>query len=180
MVRLLQDRGHRTVGHIAGPPDLSTGTARREAFETAMRDLDLDLPDGAIVAAQRYDESEGQRCAEELLDGCAAVTALLCANDRLAIGAVRTLRRRGLDCPGDISVTGFNDIPSLDLIPPGLTTVRIPQFDIGRLAGERLLAMITDPECQVPMTTVLPVSLIERGSVAAPRPQPGNRMAGRQ
>ncbi len=169
MVRLLREAGHRNIGHIAGPPDLSTGITRRKAFETTMRDLQLEVADGAIVAAQRYDESEGERCAGILLDTCSAVTAFLCANDRLAIGAIGALRKRGLECPGDISVTGFNDIPILGLIPPGLTTVRILQFDIGRKAAEHLLSVMGDSECQVPMTTVLPVSLVKRGSVAAPK-----------
>ncbi len=173
MVRLLRDAGHRKIAHIAGPPGLSTGTTRREAFEATMRDLELEIPDGTIVAAQRYDEDEGHRCAEALLDGREGLTAILCANDRLAIGAVGAVTRRGLHCPEDLSITGFNDIPSLDLIPPGLTTIRILQFDVGRIAAEHLLAMMTEPECQVPMTTVLPVSLIERGSVAAPKSRDG-------
>ncbi len=63
-------------------------------------------------------------------------------------------------------MTGFNDIPFLDLIPPRLTTIRVQQFRVGQLGAELLVRMMTHPEEEVPATTVLPVELIERGSVA--------------
>ncbi len=97
MVRLLWDAGHRKIGHIAGPADLSTGIGRREAFEAEMRALEMEVPDRAIAVAQRYDDIEGRRCTEALLDGCSGVTAVVCANDRLAIGAISALGQRGLD-----------------------------------------------------------------------------------
>ena len=169
MVQYLHAAGHRQIGHIAGPATASTGVVRRGAFEDAMRDLGETAPARLIADSRAYNEAEGERCADELLERCPAVTALLCANDRLAIGALDALRARGLDCPGDISVTGFNDIPFLDLIPPGLTTVQILQFEIGRTAAEILLKMMKGPDRPMPTTTILPVSIVERGSVARPR-----------
>ena len=102
-------------------------------------------------------------------------TAMLCANDLLAIGAIEAIRKAGFDCPTDISVTGFNDIPFLDLITPGLTTIQILQFDVGRIAAEILLKSLTDPDARVPETTIMPVSIVERGSVAPPRLRRGKR-----
>ena len=170
MVRRLAQSGHRRIGHIAGPPDLSTGLDRRAAFETAMRALGHDDPARLIATASRYTEAEGARCTDLLLDRGEGITAILCANDRLAIGALEALRARGLSCPGDVSVTGFNDIPFLDLIPPGLTTVQILQFEIGRTAAEILVKMMTAPDKRVPAMTILPVSIVERGSIG-----PANR-----
>ena len=95
------------------------------------------------------------------------ITAILCANDRLAIGALEALAERGLECPKDISVTGFNDIPMSDRIPPGLTTVRVLQFDVGRISAELLLKKINQVDLAVPETTIMPVTVIERGSVSA-------------
>ncbi len=165
MVHRLAKLGHRRIGHVAGPADLSTGVDRRAAFETAMRTLGHDAPARLVVTASYYTEAEGARCADLLLDRDEGVTAILCANDRLALGALEALRARGLSCPGDISVTGFNDIPFLDLIPPGLTTVQILQYDIGRTAAEILVKLMTMPERRVPSTTILPVSIVERGSI---------------
>ena len=170
IARLLFDHGHRRIGHIAGPQSLSTGLGRRQAFDAAAAKLGLDLDPGATVCAQRFDEEEGRRCAERLLEsGGGPITAILCANDRLALGALSVLRQRGLECPGDISVTGFNDSPVLDLIPPGLTTVRVARFDAGALSARLLLQMMTEPGSMVPRTTVLPVALVERGSVGPAR-----------
>lgn len=165
MVKRLLKAGHTCIGHIAGPPDLSTGVDRRAAFEAAMREQGHDDPASLVATAFRYTEDEGTRCADELLDRVDSLTAILCANDRLAIGALQALTARGLSCPDDISLTGFNDIPFLDLIPPGLTTVQILQFDIGRTAAEILVKMMTSPDKRVPSVTILPVSIVERGSI---------------
>ena len=169
MVRLLHDSGHRRIAGIAGPPNSSTGRQRLQAFEHEARELDLDLPDRAVARSTRYDEEEGRRCALELLEGGWKFTAIACANDRLALGAIDALRSKGLSCPENVSVTGFNDIPFLDLIPPGLTTVRIQQFGVGKLSAELLVKMMTDPTAPIPTKTILPVTVVERGSVAAPQ-----------
>ena len=165
VARLLFDHGHRRIAHVAGPQSLSTGLVRREAFDRIALKLGLDAPPEAIVCATRFDEAEGRRCTDELLGSGWRCTAILCANDRLALGALEVLRQRGLHCPGDISVTGFNNSPVLDLIPPGLTTVKVARYDAGVLSARLLLQMMTEPEATVPRTTILPVSLIERGSV---------------
>lgn len=170
MVQHLHDYGHRRIAHVAGPATTSTGRKRASAFRRATGELGLALPGAAVAEASRYDESEGRRCAELLLGGPFAFTAIACANDRLALGAIDALGRRGLTCPEDVSVTGFNDIPFLNLVPPGLTTVRVQQFGVGRLSAELLIKMMTDPGATVPRTTILPVTSIERGSVAAPKP----------
>ncbi|WP_417524447.1 LacI family DNA-binding transcriptional regulator [Marinovum sp.] len=161
--------GHRQIAHIAGPADLSTGKLRREGFLAAARAHGLDPSGLAISEALRFDEEEGERCAHEILDAAPGTTAILGANDRLALGALRALGKRGLTCPGDVSLTGFNDMPLLDLIPPGLTTVRIQQFEAGQTAARHLLSLIRGDVGAVPQRTILPVELIRRASVAAPR-----------
>jgi LacI family transcriptional regulator len=161
--------GHRRIAHIAGPEAFSTGQARLRAFTQTARQLGIDAPEAATIHAERFHELEGIRCTEELFARGWPFTALLCANDRLALGAIRALRARGLDCPGDVSVTGFNDMPLLDLIPPGLTTVRIAQHEVGRAAAQVLLRLMTGRSAEVAPETVLPVELIRRGTVAPPR-----------
>jgi LacI family transcriptional regulator len=166
MLRYLYDAGHRRIAHIAGPPSLSTGRERTDAFKKTAQDLGLDTPPEAIATASHYDEAEGRKCTSELLGSGRKFSAILCANDRLALGSIDELGANGLSCPDDISVTGFNDIPFLDHIPPGLTTIRVQQFDVGRIGAELLLRMMNEPEAAIPMTTIFPVKLIERGSVA--------------
>lgn len=193
MLRHLYDLGHRRIAHLSGPAQSSTGQTRRQAFVDGVQDLGLDLPEAAIVESVRYDEEEGRRATQHLLDSGWPFTAILCANDRLALGAIAVLRANGLDCPGDVSVSGFNDMPLLDLIVPRLTTIRIQQFEVGKVSAEILVRMMTGAEPGVderaghgagqdagqgvaqnasrgiPRETVLPVQLVERDSVAPPR-----------
>ena len=131
--RKIYDIGHRRIAHISGPINLSTGVQRRAAFETASQSMCLRIPQLMIVDAQRYSEEEGQRCAAEVLANNPDITALLCANDRLAIGAIEAITKMSLSCPDDKSVTGFNDVPFLELMTPALTTVRTLQFEVGRI-----------------------------------------------
>jgi LacI family transcriptional regulator len=167
--RKLYEIGHRHIAHISGPMSLSTGVQRRAAFEVTCKAIDLHVPQSMIVTAQRYSEEEGQRCAAEVIGNNPDVTALLCANDRLAIGAIEAAAKMGLRCPDDISVTGFNDIPFLELMTPALTTVKILQFDVGQISAETLLKKMTEPTAPVPEKMIMPVMIIERDSVAPPK-----------
>lgn len=165
MLRHLYDFGHRQIVHIAGPQELSTGQIRYQAFLDAARGLGLHLPEGAIARTNRFDEAEGHRAARELAQTGVPFTAILCANDRLALGAIDYLRSHGITCPEQVSVTGFNDMPMLDLIPPRLTTVRIQQFEVGRVSAQILLQIMIDKDAVPAKETVLPVELIVRDSV---------------
>lgn len=175
MLRHLRSLGHTHIAHIAGPQDLSTGRLRLAAFLRAAEDQGVAVDERLIVTATHFDEREGARCLSELLTTKTPFTAVLCANDRLALGAIEALRERGIDCPRQISVTGFNDMPLLDLIRPRLTTVRIEQFGAGQAAARTLLHLLNgeDPD-DIPTETILPVELVLRESTA-PAPSPDHR-----
>ena len=157
---------HTEIAYIGGPRGLSTGNARNDAYLKASKIHGIDAKSENIIFSDKYSEDEGSKCADLLLERNPAITAILCANDRLAIGALESLAERGLECPKDISITGFNDIPMSDRIPPGLTTVRVLQFDVGRISAELLLKKISQTDLAVPETTIMPVTVIERGSVS--------------
>jgi len=169
MVKLLIKAGHNRIGHLAGPEHSYTGIARQDAFFNSMSQHGIKPNKSAVVSAAAYSEEAGKAATEKILDGCQSITAILCANDRLAIGAIDALQDRGLKCPEDISLTGFNDIPFLERIPPGLTTVKILQFDVGRIAAEILIKKMKETNIPVPETTIMPVTVVERGSVCPPK-----------
>jgi DNA-binding LacI/PurR family transcriptional regulator len=98
----------------------------------------------------------GGRGAEALLALTPRPTALLCASDQLALGAIQAIRAAGLDVPGDIAVVGYDDVP--EAARAGLTTVRQPLLEKGREAGRLLLEPNTERE------VILPVELVVRGS----------------
>ena len=162
--------GHERIANIAGPQKLSTGKGRLDAFLCHRAALGLPADDGLIALADGFNEAEGERCTQALLARGARFTALVCSNDRLAVGAIGVLRRHGHAIPEGISVTGFNDMPMVDRLQPALTTVRVQQYAAGRIAAETLLARLEDGSDAVcaPGHEVLPVELIVRASTAPP------------
>jgi LacI family transcriptional regulator len=88
-------------------------------------------------------------------------------SDLMAIGAIDALGPRGMSCPGDVSVIGYNDSPLLDHVSPALSTVRIPTTELGLLAGEAVVELIDRPE-NPPDSALLVPTLVPRASTARP------------
>jgi LacI family transcriptional regulator, galactose operon repressor len=166
IVRLLVDKGHTHIAHLAGPQDLSTGVERHRAFQDAMATHGLPVRPGHVRECAAFTEQAGYEAAQKLL-ATTGITAIVGGNDLIALGCYTALAERGLCCPRDISVTGFNDMPFLDKQLPALTTVRIPHYDLGFEAARLLLERIASPDSPA-KRVVLPVKVVERDSVAAP------------
>jgi LacI family transcriptional regulator len=164
----LASLGHRHIANIAGPQELSTGAARYRAFEYHRAAMRLDADPALVAFAHAFNEAEGERCADELVARRRPFSAVVCSNDRLAIGAIAALGRNRLVCPDDVSVTGYNDMPMVDRLFPPLTTIRIEQYQAGFEAAELLLDLLQTPvDMREPRHVVLPVELIVRGSTKA-------------
>jgi len=168
VVRLLAGHGHRLVAHLAGPRELSTGWERYRAYLDALATHGMEADQDRVRFCEAFTEESGYRAAGVLLDAHPEVTAVVAGNDLIALGCYAALAERGLRCPEDMSVIGFNDMPFVDKQRPPLTTVRIPHYDIGIEAARLLLERIANPTAPV-KRVVLPVRLIERDSVAPPR-----------
>ena len=164
----LVDLGHRRLGHIAGPQHVSTGALRRAGFKAAAVRAGLSPQHILIEAARAYTREEGRLAALRLLARRSAPTAIVAANDLLALGVYDALAERGLRCPVDISVVGHNDMPYVDMLSPPLTTVRIAQREMGDQAARLLLDQIAGPAARRERVVLEP-SLIVRGSTAPPR-----------
>ena len=159
--------GHTTIAHLGGPRTTSTGAARARAFRHAMRDSGLAEDPSLIVECPYWQEACGADALRVLLNRGAEFTAVVAGNDLIALGCYDVFAERGITCPNEISVVGFNDIPFLDKLAPPMTTVRIPQFDLGAEAARMLLSCIDEPSRR-PGSVLLPVSLVLRGSTASP------------
>lgn len=167
LVDHLVSLGHKRIAHIAGPQNLSTGFLRRKAFLDRIAALGLEWEPRQMVDAKRYSEAEGKRACDALLKLEPRATAIMAANDLLALGALRSLAEHSLACPEDISVTGYNDMPFVDRLSPPLTTVRIQSYESGRHAAAMILKQIETPaESRRPAVEVLPVELVVRSSTA--------------
>ncbi len=159
--------GHRAIGHVAGPGNISTGRARRAGFVAAIKAHGLAAPPVAVAVAQNYSIASGEHACGQLLDMQQRISAIVAANDLLALGCYDELRRRGLNCPGEVSVIGFNDMAFADRFDPPLTSVRIPHRLLGEEAARLLLAQIADPSTPKQEIKLQP-ELIVRNSTAAP------------
>ncbi|MEU8762015.1 LacI family DNA-binding transcriptional regulator [Streptomyces sp. NPDC048659] len=155
--------GHRRIGYVAGPADRTTTRHRLEGHRAAL--AAAGVPEGPAVYG-RYDRPSGYEATAELLRRDPALTAVVAANDTVALGVCAALRERGLSVPDDVSVAGFDDLPfALDAVP-ALTTVRLPLHEAGLRAGRLAMgAEATPPEGLPPV----PAELVVRGSTGRPR-----------
>jgi LacI family transcriptional regulator len=166
-VEHLAGLGHRRIAHIAGPQDTSTGLARLTAFRAAVAEHGLAADDALIRGCDSWSEAEGARALRELLAGGPSFSAVLAGNDMLAVGCYDVLAERGIDCPGELSVVGFNDMPFVDKLRPALTTVHIPHHDLGAEAARLLLGQMRDFRREEQPHTI-PVTLAVRQSTGPP------------
>lgn len=160
----LADLGHRRIAHVAGPLATSTGLLRRDGFMRAMESRGLT---GEIREAERYSRDAGARAASQLLAD-PAITAVVAANDLIALGVIDALRQSGRDCPHDVSVVGHNDMPLIDVVSPPLTTVRIEHREMGRGAARLLVRKIEESATPVEHVMLAP-ELVVRKSTTPPR-----------
>ncbi|EST39693.1 hypothetical protein N566_00590 [Streptomycetaceae bacterium MP113-05] len=154
--------GHRRIAHVSAAVGSWTFRTRARALHDA-----LTTSGAALVATEPAELSVtgGLHAAERLLRRGHPPTALVCDDDLLAAGACKAARRLGLRVPGDVSVTGFDDLAVATAVEPELTTVRLPAEDIGASGMHALLAVLAG---RVPDAAVLPVELVTRGSTGPP------------
>ena len=159
--------GHEHIAYIGGPQSTSTGYGRYHALVENAEKLGLELDNELVINATAFSETAGAETLNGLLDSGKAFTAVLTANDLLALGCYDALQARGLRCPEDLSITGFNDMPYVDRMDPPLTTLHIPHDALGVKAAQLLLARIENPNAPVEELRLAP-ELIVRGSTARP------------
>lgn len=171
-VRHLHALGHQRIAHVAGADRYVHSRVRREAWETEMRQLGL--TPGAIAVAD-FTGASGARATHELLDHPEPPTAIIYANDIMAIAGISAAIDRGVRVPQDLSIIGFDDIPLAPYIIPPLTTVRQDVFQWGRACARTLVAIIEGGDSEV--VDLPPVEFIVRGSTGPARGQ-GEAAAG--
>lgn len=155
--------GHRRIGYITGPDGYTTTRHRLEGHRAAL--ASAGLGDAPVVHGP-YERAAGYESARELLRRDPDLTAIVAASDTVALGVCAALRDLGLSIPGDVSVTGFDDLPFAIDTAPALTTVRLPLHEAGRRAG--LLAMGAEDPASGGVATI-EAELKVRGSTAPPK-----------
>jgi LacI family transcriptional regulator len=152
--------GHRRITHLAAPSAFTFAGYRRRGYERAMAGAGLE-PD---VIEDAHAQEGGYRGALAALLRPARPTALLCATDSMAIGALQAARTLDLDVPADLSVIGHDNLPAGEHTHPPLTTMELPIAETGRVLAEMVLArMAGDDPAEI--SRILPVRFVERGSM---------------
>jgi LacI family transcriptional regulator len=160
--------GHTRIGYIAGPQGLSTGLNRYRGFLAGMQAAGLAVRPGSVAFADAFSIEEGQRCGRRILADRPQCTALAAGNDMLAVGCYAAIEEAGLNCPADVSVVGFNDMPFIDRLRPPMTTVAFPHYQLGTEAARLLLERLSGSE-KPPTVLYLVPELVVRGSTAPTR-----------
>ena len=163
----LLELGHTRLAQLEGPEDIWSFEGRAHGFREAVRAAGASCVD--IRRSIRLPTIDaGRQLAGELLDGGDSLpTAVFAHNDTMAIGAIASFRELGIRVPDDLSVIGYNDSPLTDQIQPPLTTVRLPGYELGRLAAELVLTYIDGADSRTERVMLAP-ELIVRRSTAPP------------
>ena len=167
--RAVVARGHRHVGVLSGPDELTVSKDRLAGFTQALSEAGLELPEDRIVHGH-FSREGGAEAMRHMLAHAPDVTAVFAVNDVMAIGALSALREAGMIVPDDISLLGFDDIPIARDLEPPLATVRIPMFELGATAVR--MALDDPPEDAEddagPRSTSIPVEVVLRPSLGRP------------
>lgn len=168
-VRWLIELGHRRIGIITGDWRQWSARRREQGYLMALREAGI-----APLPSWRY---EGNYCIEageagalRLMQQEPRPTAIVCGNDRMAIGALHVLSEQGFRVPQDVSILGFDDMVEAAFTVPPLTTIRQPMFEIGLRATELLLQQVEQGN-RPRHSLLLPTELVVRATVAPPPPE---------
>ncbi len=163
--RRLLDLGHKDIAYIAGPLTWGDASARLAGHKRALQEYGRRF-DERLMVEGNYHEMGGSNAMTELLQKGIPFTAVVCANDEMAVGAMDMIRARGMEVPRDMSIVGFDNAPLSRHLYPKLTTINYPVSDMGRMAAQWVLRHVYDkkgPEIQ----HVFEPTLVSRASASS-------------
>lgn len=159
----LLDLGHRRIGCITGPWDLTPSADRVAGYKAALSQHGLRADEDLIVRGD-YLRQSGEMAVRRFLELSAPPTAIFACNDLMAIGAMKSIHEQGLRVPEDISIVGFDDIALASCLNPPLTTIAQPKYELGKIAAELVIQKITRSDSGEKREIVLDSHLVVRGS----------------
>jgi LacI family transcriptional regulator len=162
MVKYLLERGHKRISLINGSRHISTVLEREKGYHRAMSEMGVKVD----IVYGKYDQKSGYRLTKEILTHRKErPTAIVCANNDIAIGVLLAIQNCGLSIPKDVSVVSFGEIPLQDLVEPKVTCVVQNPEKVGEVSGGILLKRVTGQGGDLPERVVLPTTFREGNSV---------------
>ncbi|HJT23214.1 MAG TPA: substrate-binding domain-containing protein, partial [bacterium] len=169
--------GHRRIGYIGGELEMSTNARDRyAAYQASLRGAGL-VEDPRIVRNGMFSSDYGRKCTEELLalPVSERPTALFCATDMIAFGALQAARNKGAKVPQDLSIVGFDNYDQSAYQIPPLTTIHQPFYDMGRIAMELLESIVQDPKRKSQQVLLEPELVVRSSTGTPPIPPSGHK-----
>jgi len=160
----LLEMGHKNIAHVAGPKNNVLTEDRRTGFFKALEKADIPQSEDKVFYGD-FSINSGKRAFKEICHKENIPTAIFCANDEIAIGVISAAREAGFSVPEEISVVGFDDIEFSESYFPPLTTIHQPRREIGVVAMEKLVSLLSNPNEPIDDLTILNSELIVRKSV---------------
>jgi LacI family transcriptional regulator len=167
LVEHLYELGHRRMAYIGYPLPLGPIDERRNAFLAATKEFKV--KHFYLFVREHSDLAAGRDAVRELLSSDFAPTAILCVNDLVAIGVLRELRNRNISVPGEISVTGFDNIAFAEFSSPSITTINVPRERIASALFRNLVATDEQTAVERAVYTVDPELILRESTGPAPR-----------
>ncbi|GGE19677.1 catabolite control protein A [Marinithermofilum abyssi] len=167
-VRYLIQLGHRRIGMIRGPKwDRASGEERYAGYRDALREADIPPRRQWVAVREEFQVIDGYQGMKQIAAAKEKPTAVFCACDRIAVGAMQYLEEQGVSVPGDLSIVGFDDEELARIVTPSLTTVRHQPFEMGVQAATMLTEQMLNQQ-KMGKEAVLPHQLVVRNSTAPP------------
>jgi LacI family transcriptional regulator len=167
---LVGEAGHKEVALVTDDSHYAAAVNRFRAFEDAAKKYGWTKTPGLIEKRMLTDASSGYEATNKILRSFPEVTAVVAFNDQLAMGAYQAAKELNLRIPEDLSIAGFDDLNLISAgLRPGLTTVRLPHFEMGKLAVERLIQICESADELSREKVEILCDLIQRQSIAQPR-----------
>lgn len=162
--------GHKEIGTVTGPQNISTGAERFQGFKDAMSEADLQIDEQFIFEGD-FREKSGYQMAKKMLKGSRLPTAIFAANDLMALGVMTALKEANIQIPNDMAIVGYDGIVETNYVVPQLTTIVQPNYEMGQVAGEHLIWRIGNPEEPRQKIVLSPRISIKNSSVMKQRAQ---------
>ncbi|MCM3720212.1 LacI family DNA-binding transcriptional regulator [Fictibacillus phosphorivorans] len=142
-VRYLLEKGHNRIGYMAGSRESYDGEMRLKGFKTEMKKYNRSFSRKDLLRAD-FTESSGYLAMSQYIEKRTqdVPTAFICANDEMAMGAIRAIKEKNLKIPDDIAIVGFDDIYVSKHFSPSITTIKVPRKEWGTIAAQSLFKMM--------------------------------------
>ncbi len=158
----LIDQGRKKIFYISGPLSLRHEQDRLEGYKKGLREHGIEVKEDLIVT-QDFQSGSAYHAVKQVLEQGVDFDAIQASNDQAAIGAIKALMECGIDVPGKVAVTGFDNLFPSSLVSPAITTVHVHRYTMGYTAVMECIRRIGDPEAE-PMQQVMDSHMVIRGS----------------